>query len=154
MVLCGVNFGRTLAVSWLGGVWLTLNKGSRGYLFVRLGSKNNPQPVHRLMLITFIGPRPKGMQCRHLDGNKENNRLDNLCWGTPKENQADRRKHGTDSRGITHGMSKLCEEQVRVIFQAYHDGYYTQREIAKAFGIAQTLVSAISKKSIWAHLWA
>src|SRR5262245_18248010 len=37
--------------------------------------------VHVLVLETFVGPRPAGQQCRHLDGNKENNRLTNLAWG-------------------------------------------------------------------------
>ena len=136
-----------------GGQWLTSYVGSRGYIFVRLGSKCNPQPLHRLMLSTFVGKRPEGLQCRHLDGNKQNNHLGNLCWGTPSENQQDRISHGTDLRGEESPVSKLTAEQVRVIFHAYHDGYYTQREIAKAFGIAQTLVSAIARKQIWFHLW-
>lgn len=54
---------------------------------------------------------------------------------------------------MKHPMRKLNEEQVRVIFQAYHDGYYTQREIAKAFGIAQTTVSAVIQKRVWVYLW-
>jgi hypothetical protein len=35
------------------------------------------------------------MVCRHLDGNPINNRLENLRWGTHKENKADAIKHGT-----------------------------------------------------------
>ena len=136
-----------------GGQWLSPTINCRGYITVRLGRSCNSQPLHKLMLETFVKSRPAGLQCRHLDGNKLNNRLDNLCWGTPKENQTDRIVHGTDSRGTTHGKSKLQEEQVRVIFHAYHDGYYTQREIAEAFGIAQTEVSAIANKKIWFHLW-
>jgi len=136
-----------------GGQWLTPTPSERGYLFVRLGGKSNPQPVHRLMLETFVGRRPEGMECRHLDGNKRNNKKDNLCWGTRKENQRDRKRHGTATTGMKHPMRKLNEEQVRVIFQAYHDGYYTQREIAKAFGIAQTTVSAVIQKRVWVYLW-
>ena len=29
--------------------------------------------VHKLVLLAFVGPRPKGMQCRHLDGDPGNN---------------------------------------------------------------------------------
>jgi len=50
--------------------------------------------IHRLVLETFIGKRPKGMVCRHLDGNSCNNKLSNLKWGTQKENIADAFKHG------------------------------------------------------------
>lgn len=49
--------------------------------------------VHRLVLEAFVGPCPPGMQCRHLDGNSLNNRLSNLCWGTPKENLDDAVRH-------------------------------------------------------------
>jgi len=136
-----------------GGCWLSLTPNKRGYIFTRLGGKCNPQPIHRLVLETFVGPRPVGMECRHMNGNPANNNLNNLCWGTRKENQQDRKRHGTASTGMNHPMRKLNEEQVRVIFHAYHDGYYTQREIAKVYKIAQTTVSAIAQKKVWAYLW-
>ena len=50
--------------------------------------------VHSLVLEAFVGKRPEGMECRHLDGKRSHNDLDNLCWGTKKENAADRAKHG------------------------------------------------------------
>lgn len=69
-----------------------------GYQRVRLLGAAGEQrdiSVHKLVLETFVGPRPEGMECRHLDGNKLNNRLENLCWGTPSENSYDRVRHGT-----------------------------------------------------------
>ena len=51
--------------------------------------------VHRLVLLAFVGPKPDGLQTRHLDGDTENNRLDNLVYGTVAENAADRVRHGT-----------------------------------------------------------
>jgi DNA-binding CsgD family transcriptional regulator len=51
--------------------------------------------VHRVVLEAFIGPCPPGLQCRHLNGNPADNRLDNLCWGTPAQNTEDKRRHGT-----------------------------------------------------------
>lgn len=42
--------------------------------------------VHRLILETFVGPCPPDMECRHLDGNPSNNKLENLKWGTAHEN--------------------------------------------------------------------
>jgi hypothetical protein len=67
-----------------------------GYLTVTLSEKGTTATIklHRLVLEAFIGPRPQGMVCRHLDGNKLNNRLSNLLWGTPAENAADRVLHG------------------------------------------------------------
>jgi hypothetical protein len=51
--------------------------------------------VHRLILISFVGPAPEGTVCCHNDGNSQNNRLSNLRWDTPSNNQLDSVKHGT-----------------------------------------------------------
>lgn len=50
--------------------------------------------VHRLVLEAFVGPCPAGMECRHLNGNPSDNRLENLAWGTKRENGYDRVLHG------------------------------------------------------------
>ena len=52
--------------------------------------------VHELMLLAFVGERPfinERSEIRHLDGDKKNNRLDNLKYGTTKENAGDRKLH-------------------------------------------------------------
>lgn len=54
-----------------------------------------------LVLEAFIGPKPDGMVCRHLDGDKKNCALSNLEWATQSQNMLDRRTHGTD-----HQVSK------------------------------------------------
>jgi hypothetical protein len=80
-------------------------KGSSGYLFVVLSRPPRlfaNRMIHVLVTGAFIGPRPDGMQVRHLDGNKLNNRTENLSYGTPSENQFDRTKHGTNNAAKTH----------------------------------------------------
>ena len=59
--------------------------------------------VHRLVLEAFVGPCPPGQQCRHLNGIPTDNRLENLAWGTPSEDNFDRIRHGT------HQHSKKTE---------------------------------------------
>jgi hypothetical protein len=49
--------------------------------------------IHRLVLGAFVGPCPEGMEGRHLDDCPTNNRLDNLAWGTRRENMADTARH-------------------------------------------------------------
>lgn len=66
-----------------------------GYNQVYLPGRK-PKLVHRLVLEAFVGPAPEGTECRHLDGDKENNRLDNLQWSTHVENERDKKAHGTD----------------------------------------------------------
>jgi hypothetical protein len=50
--------------------------------------------VHHLVLTAFVGPKPEGMECRHLNGIPGDNRLENLQWGTSSENSYDVVKHG------------------------------------------------------------
>lgn len=74
-------------------VSLTLDSGRRVF-----------RQVHSLVLETFVGPCPPGMQCRHFpDGNRRNNNLSNLQWGTRLENAADKRVHGTMASGDRNG---------------------------------------------------
>lgn len=137
------------------GGWRKLRKNVAGYLVVTLydGERWAPQQVHRLVLETYIGPCPKGLECRHLDGDPANNCLDNLRWGTPKENGQDKIEHGTRLRGEQNKQSKLTEDEVHLIFNAYHDGAYNQYELAKMFGVHQTLISLICQKKAWGYLW-
>jgi len=61
--------------------------------------KRRVKRINRLILETFVGPCPPGMECCHNDGSLANNALVNLRWDTPQANQADKLKHGTHSRG-------------------------------------------------------
>ncbi len=89
-------------VSDVGGVRsqrcvLKPRRNRRGYLYVNLyrGGQARTFQVHRVVLDAFVGPRQIGQECRHLDGDRLNNRLDNLTWGTPSENRLDQVKHRT-----------------------------------------------------------
>lgn len=59
--------------------------------------------VHVLVALAFIGPRPDGMEVRHLDGDQLNNCRSNLTYGTPTENHLDTVRHGRNpSANKTH----------------------------------------------------
>lgn len=64
------------------------DENSSGYLRVQLWDDGSYERhfIHRLVLEAFRGgDRPELDGC-HLDGNRHNNRLSNLCWGTRSEN--------------------------------------------------------------------
>lgn len=73
------------------GKWHELNQcdNDRGYLRVCFTDKSIPQCVHTLVAETFVdNPDPKNKKyVNHIDGNKHNNRADNLEWVTAGENQ-------------------------------------------------------------------
>jgi hypothetical protein len=52
--------------------------------------------VHQLVLLAFVGPCPAGQVVRHvLTNDPRDNQLENLAYGTTKENHADKWRHGT-----------------------------------------------------------
>lgn len=62
-----------------------------GYLYYELWKDNKRKlfRVHRLVAMHFIpNPENKPMVC-HKDDNRKNNHVDNLWWGTSKENLQD-----------------------------------------------------------------
>jgi hypothetical protein len=68
------------------------------YLSVKLAKAGvtKTRYVHDLVLLAFDGQRPESNErgeIRHLDGDKMNNHLSNLKYGTAKENMADRKLH-------------------------------------------------------------
>ena len=82
---------------WHTGRILAPGAKSRGHLFVNLSvdGKRCVRLVHLLVLQTFVGPRPDGMEGCHNNGDPSDNRLVNLRWDTKSENTKDRVRHGT-----------------------------------------------------------
>lgn len=120
------------------------------YLTFQLGA-GRTLTAHVAVCLAFKGPRPEGMVVRHLDNNPTNNWEYNLCYGTQKQNQADRIANGTKSEGEKHGMVKLTQEQVMEIKQRLADGEF-QKDIAEYYGVTQSTVSNIKRGSRWKSL--
>lgn len=135
---------------------LRIFRDGRGYPAVSIyrDGKERRVNVHRVVLETFVGPCPAGMETRHLDGNPANNRLDNLRYGTPAENQSDRIRHGTDGRGERNGRAKLAEWQAVEALWLYENVTQNRAEIARRLGVGPTAVSRILTGESWAHLAA
>jgi hypothetical protein len=91
-----VPYGRYKGMTYKGKDIKLFVSGS--YLSVKLARAGITKTVyvHELVLLAFVGQRPKiegRCEIRHLDGDKTNNRLSNLKYGTTKENMADRKLH-------------------------------------------------------------
>jgi len=107
--------------------------------------------MHRLVLRAFVGRCPDGMECRHLDGNPANNSLNNLRWGTRKENTADALHHDTIKRGSDVTVSVLNEIQVNDLLDRFEAGE-EGRFIASEFGISQQQFYKITSGQQWSHV--
>ncbi len=107
--------------------------------------------VHYLVLLTFVGPRPPGMQCRHLNCNSLDNHLTNLAYGTPVENSGDTVKLNRQARGESNAAAKLTEWDVRSIISRLQNGE-TARQLAPEFGVHPTHIRALRRGRNWKHV--
>ena len=104
--------------------------------------------VHALVLQAFRGARPEGHETRHLNGLRSDNRLLNLDYGTHRDNQMDRVKHGTSNRGERHGLAKLTESAVRAI----RGDTAPARDLALRYGCSPSLINNVRRGSSWGHV--
>lgn len=91
---------------------LAQKNNGRGYRTVCLIPGRKIVYVHRLVLTGWRGACPEGMDTRHLNGNRSDNRLENLAWGTRDEQESDQKRHGTKPMGDSHPNSRLTMELV------------------------------------------
>lgn len=118
--------------------------GHAGRLFVSLfrNGKIARRAIHRLVLEAFVGSCPPGMECCHWDGDPTNNTLGNLRWDTHVNNCADKKRHGTQTRGKYHPNGKLEDSEVLEIYRRWQAGE-SQSVLASEFSVTQTTVSSI-----------
>ena len=138
--------------SWKNGKWgrrdepklLKPSLGNHGYLRVNLGKA---VLIHHLVLEAHVGPRPEGAEGAHFNGDKHDNRLDNLRWATPGENGGDNARLGV-SKGELHGMHKLTDDAVRDIRQ--HEKSYAK--YATEYGVSIGTIQRVIRRKGWTHV--
>lgn len=130
--------------SHLSGKFLKQFANPRKYWFVglRVDGKQIKKSVARIIGKTFI-PNPENKpEINHKDGNKNNNRSDNLEWATHSENNLHAYRIGLKTtRPHPHGTGsysreskrKLNDEQVRQIRSLYREGKHRGPALSKMF---------------------
>ena len=129
----------------LPGVTLRPAIDSAGYLSVCLKHHVSTR-VHWLVLAAFTGPRPKGMQCLHNDGDRLNNVLPNLRYGTRSENMVDL---------FHHGHRKLSREQVLAIRAARDTGSFNSKmrhRLAAEFKVSLSTIQDVVKGRAYTYV--
>lgn len=108
-----------------------------GHLSVVLGHGEAGKPVHQLVMKAFVGEPPEGMEVRHLNGNPQDNRLENLRYGTRSENILDVYWQGKRWR-------KLSLDDVIYIRFAVFCGI-PDSVLAEEFGVAKATIAGIRR---------
>ena len=128
-------------------VQLNPSKTRYGYLVcnLRTDGKCYVKGVHIWVLRTFRGEPEDGKVCRHLDGDRENNHISNLRYGTHSANNRDMVRHGRCSFAL------LTESQVIAIRDHYRVSQNATNTAAE-FGISIVHVGNIVSGKAWQHI--
>lgn len=140
---------------------------SKGYLRVGLmiDGKLVTKKVHRLVAEAFIANSENKPFVNHKDLNKQNNRVSNLEWSTPKENTRHAIEMGVFSfqtseksvninpkKGSLNGWAKLNEGQVVEIRSKYIPRVYTREMLANEYGVKASCIKDIVNRKSWTHI--
>lgn len=140
-----------------GSIWRRLKPRAlkHGHLEVALRREGGRARflVHRLVLLTFVGPCPHGMEaCHYPDRSPANCALSNLRWDTHAANMADKNDHGTDNRGEKHPLAVLSDGDVLRIRSLYASGEFSQPRLAQMFGVNRETIGSVVRRESWRHL--
>lgn len=119
------------------------NEGGYLRVILRGAGRRMNYPVHRLVLLAFVGACPEGMETCHRNGSRQDNRMGNLAWGTSEDQLAHKREHGTGS--------KLGHEDVIEIYRRVWAGE-SSASVARDFGVVPSTANKIKHGNRWAWL--
>ena len=112
----------------------TILKGSikqSGPLQVHIDGKN--RPIHQLVLLAFVGPRPDGCEVCHNNSVPSDNRLENLRYDTRHSNRVDMIHVGNQAR------QKLSVTDAREIRSRLSSGY-SCKSLATEYGVCYSTI--------------
>lgn len=127
-------------------------KQKNGYLTITLSMNCHSKSflVHLLVLRAFFGEAPDKYQASHLNGVRDDNRLDNLIWESRIGNNARKKFHGTYLLGENCSSAKMTTEKVLQMRKMKKEK--TVKELAVIFGLSPTTVQRITSKRTWKHV--
>lgn len=123
---------------------------NKGYIRISIieNSVRKYRNISRLVCAAFNGKNNEKMVL-HINGNPADNRIENLRYGTAKENYTDAVRHGTNSKGLIHGIAKLKPNEIKTIREEYAAGGITYKQIGDKYGVTACAIFRVIKKDNW-----
>jgi len=143
------GFGKKLYVDWYPLKSYPDKNGWYRHVTLSHENKRITKSVHRLVCMAFHGLPPNtSSQTRHLDGDNQNSKPDNLKWGTRSENYADRVAHGKGFEGEKSPNSKLTNFERSALRWAINKGLCSQRQASRLMGMSQASMKRIAHSNL------
>lgn len=135
------------------GAIMIPRKNRFGYLSLSLchGGIKKSELVHRLVAYTFLIQLDDKNQINHIDGDKCNNRMDNLEWCNSKENNVHRSSVLKRGCGVAQVHAKLTDDAVRHIRQQAVLGI-SNKELADAYDMHPKTIWDVVRGATWKHV--
>ena len=136
------------------GEMKTRNCADTKYQIVNLTLKSGKKRTYRLHRLVMMAFAPidnmDAMEVNHKDGNKLNNKFENLEWCNASYNQKHAFSLGLQKPrcGETSNFAKLSSQDVNKIFEMKEQGY-TQEQIAKYVNCSRANISYILNQKTW-----
>lgn len=114
--------------------------------------KTRPVGVHRLVCLAFHGRPPPGKpNALHRNGVRTFNIESNVYWGSHKENEDDKQKHGRRHKGERHHITTLTALDVVAIKRRYKPKCRKNGSmaIAREYGVHRTTIENIISGRTW-----
>jgi hypothetical protein len=104
--------------------------------------------AHRVAYEEKFGKVDAGLVVRHVCDVKLCVNVDHLIVGTQRQNIEDKVRRNRQAKGNAHGMSKLTEEQAKMIKMRT----VTPKQAHEMFGISKAMARQIRQGLYWKHL--
>ena len=143
--------GRILSL--LTGKMISKRINTKGYYAVNLciNGQCKTYALHRLVAISFLDNPRNLPQVNHKDGNKLNNKLENLEWVTAKENVVHAIKTGlvNTARGKRTKNGRFEKEDIDKIRDLHCKGLSFQK-IANRYNVSKSAIQFIVERKTYA----
>lgn len=147
------NMGQVRSTSYKGIKILKPSKTKNGYLNVILCVKQikTHKLVHRLVAETFLENPLNLEQVNHINGNKEDNSVDNLEWCTQEYNNYHAYNNNLLNRYEDRPEAKLTKEKVLSIPKLIEQGATTD-DLKNLFQVSRRCIDNIFEGKNWTGL--